>query len=58
VRGAWYLEPLVSVVGAVSLLGERISAAMIVGGVLVLAGVGVTWSPQRDPPAGELPRRG
>jgi drug/metabolite transporter (DMT)-like permease len=47
-----YLEPLVSVVGAVSLLGEHISAAMIGGGVLVLAGVGVTWAPHRDPETG------
>jgi drug/metabolite transporter (DMT)-like permease len=51
-----YLEPLVSVVGAVSLLGEHISAAMIGGGVLVLAGVGVTWTPHRNPATDELPR--
>jgi drug/metabolite transporter (DMT)-like permease len=50
-----YLEPLVSVVGAVSLLGEHISAAMIGGGALVLAGVGVTWTPRRDPPVDRRP---
>lgn len=43
-----YLEPLVSVVGAVSLLHEHVSGAMIIGGVLVLAGVGATWAPGRD----------
>jgi len=61
-----YLEPLVSVAGAAFLLGERISAATVIGGVLVLAGVGATWAPGRDrhrraraaarPAAGELPR--
>jgi hypothetical protein len=43
-----YLEPLVSVVGAVSLLHEHASGAMIIGGVLVLAGVGASWAPARD----------
>jgi drug/metabolite transporter (DMT)-like permease len=43
-----YLEPLVSVVGAVSLLHEHVSATMIIGGALVLAGVGATWAPGRD----------
>jgi drug/metabolite transporter (DMT)-like permease len=43
-----YLEPLVSVLGAVSLLHEHVSGAMIIGGVLVLAGVGATWAPGRD----------
>jgi hypothetical protein len=60
-----YLEPLVSVAGAVALLGEHVSPAMIIGGVLVLAGVGATWAPRRDrrpaalaavdPAADELP---
>jgi drug/metabolite transporter (DMT)-like permease len=34
-----YLEPLVSVVSAVLLLGERVPAATVAGGLLVMAGV-------------------
>jgi drug/metabolite transporter (DMT)-like permease len=34
-----YLEPAVSVAGAVVFLGERVTAAMAAGGVLILAGV-------------------
>ena len=34
-----YLEPVVSVVGAVAFLGEHLTLASIAGGVLVLAGV-------------------
>ena len=34
-----YLEPVVSVLGAVVLLGERVTAAVVIGGVLVIAGV-------------------
>ena len=34
-----YLEPLVAVAGAVALLGERLTPAMIGGGALILAGV-------------------
>jgi drug/metabolite transporter (DMT)-like permease len=34
-----YLEPAVSVTGAVALLGERVTAAMLGAGVLILAGV-------------------
>jgi drug/metabolite transporter (DMT)-like permease len=34
-----YLEPAVSVAGAVALLGERLTPAMIIGGLLILAGV-------------------
>ncbi|MGH3158905.1 MAG: EamA family transporter [Streptosporangiaceae bacterium] len=34
-----YLEPVVSVVSAVILLGERVPAATVAGGLLVMAGV-------------------
>lgn len=34
-----YLEPLVSVIGAVAFLGEHLSLSTVTGGVLVLAGV-------------------
>jgi drug/metabolite transporter (DMT)-like permease len=34
-----YLEPVVSVLGAVALLGEHVTAATIAGGLLILAGV-------------------
>jgi drug/metabolite transporter (DMT)-like permease len=34
-----YLEPVVSVTGAVALLGEHVTVAMIAAGVLILAGV-------------------
>ena len=37
-----YLEPVVSVLGAMVFLGERATAAVLAGGVLVLAGVLVT----------------
>jgi drug/metabolite transporter (DMT)-like permease len=40
-----YLEPLVSVAGAVVLLGERLSADLAVGGALVLGGIAATWMP-------------
>jgi drug/metabolite transporter (DMT)-like permease len=40
-----YLEPLVSVAGAVALLGERLSAGLAVGGALVLGGIAATWMP-------------
>jgi drug/metabolite transporter (DMT)-like permease len=44
-----YLEPLVSVAGAVVLLGERLSADLAVGGALVLGGIAATWiPPSRD----------
>jgi drug/metabolite transporter (DMT)-like permease len=39
-----YLEPAVSVAGAVALLGERVTTAMIAGGVLILAGVAAASS--------------
>jgi drug/metabolite transporter (DMT)-like permease len=48
-----YLEPLVSVAGAVALLGERLSAGLAVGGALVLGGIATTWTPgprSKDPP--------
>jgi drug/metabolite transporter (DMT)-like permease len=37
-----YLEPVVSVLGAMVFLGERATAAVLAGGVLVIAGVLVT----------------
>jgi drug/metabolite transporter (DMT)-like permease len=37
-----YLEPVVSVLGAMVFLGERVTAAVLVGGVLVIAGVLMT----------------
>lgn len=37
-----YLEPVVSVLGAMVFLGERATAAVLVGGVLVIAGVLMT----------------
>jgi drug/metabolite transporter (DMT)-like permease len=36
-----YLEPAVSVLGAVAFLGERVTLLMIAGGLLILAGVAV-----------------
>ena len=40
-----YLEPLVSVAGAVALLGERLSAGLAIGGLLILGGIAATWTP-------------
>jgi len=40
-----YLEPLVSVAGAMVLLGERLSADLAAGGALVLGGIAATWMP-------------
>jgi drug/metabolite transporter (DMT)-like permease len=40
-----YLEPLVSVAGAVALLGERLSPGLAAGGALVLGGIALTWTP-------------
>jgi drug/metabolite transporter (DMT)-like permease len=37
-----YLEPVVSVLGAMIFLGERVTAAVLAGGVLVIAGVLMT----------------
>jgi drug/metabolite transporter (DMT)-like permease len=37
-----YLEPVVSVLGAMVFLGERVTAAVLAGGVLVIAGVLIT----------------
>ena len=47
-----YLEPVVSVLGAMVFLGERVTAAVLAGGVLVIAGVlmmgdGTAW-PRRS----------
>jgi drug/metabolite transporter (DMT)-like permease len=47
-----YLEPAVSVLGAVALLGEHVTLATIAGGLLILAGVAVastTQRPRREP---------
>ncbi|HEY6313117.1 MAG TPA: DMT family transporter [Streptosporangiaceae bacterium] len=47
-----FLEPLVSVAGAVTLLGEHLSAHLAIGGALVLAGIAATWRPNpRHPDA-------
>lgn len=40
-----YLEPLVSVAGAIALLGERLSADLVAGGALILGGIAATWMP-------------
>ena len=40
-----YLEPVVSVLGAMVFLGERATAAVLAGGVLVIAGVLMTGDP-------------
>jgi len=49
-----YLEPLVSVAGAVALLGERLSPGVAAGGALILGGIAATWTPgprdKRGPP--------
>ena len=48
-----YLEPLVSVAGAVVFLGERLSAELVAGGILILGGIAATWAPgprDKDPP--------
>ena len=44
-----YLEPVVSVTAAVTLLGERVGAAMVAGGLLILAGVAIAGSAPRRP---------
>jgi drug/metabolite transporter (DMT)-like permease len=41
-RRLLYLEPVVSALGAMVFLGERATAAVLVGGVLVIAGVLMT----------------
>jgi drug/metabolite transporter (DMT)-like permease len=43
-----YLEPVVSVCGAVAFLGEHVSPAMIGGGLLILAGVAVAGTSGTD----------
>jgi len=53
-----YLEPLVSVTGAVVLLGERVSADLAVGGALILGGIAATWMPgprEKNEPYGQQP---
>ncbi len=55
-----YLEPVVSVLGAMVFLGERATAAVLAGGVLVIAGVLVTGDSAtgRAPRAPSSPRGG
>ncbi len=48
-----YLEPAVSVLGAVALLGERLSAAAIAGGLLILAGVATAGTARLAGPAAD-----
>ena len=50
-----FLEPLVSVAGAVTLLGEHLSAHLAIGGALVLAGIATTWRPNPRHP--DVPRQ-
>src|SRR6266567_2819919 len=52
-----YLEPAVSVLGAVALLGERVTMATIAGGLLILAGVAVA-STTRPASRGGFPDSG
>jgi drug/metabolite transporter (DMT)-like permease len=47
-----YLEPVVSVGGAVALLGEQVTAAVIAAGLLILAGVAVASSEPHAPGPG------
>jgi drug/metabolite transporter (DMT)-like permease len=49
-----YLEPAVSVLGAVTLLGERVSAAAIAGGLLILAGVAAAGTARSPASGGDL----
>ena len=42
-----YLEPVAGVTGAAVLLGERLSAGMAAGGLLVMLGVALAWWAQR-----------
>jgi drug/metabolite transporter (DMT)-like permease len=44
-----YLEPVVSVLGAVALLGEHVTLVMIAGGLLILAGLAATSAAWRRP---------
>lgn len=48
-----YLEPLVSVAGAVALLGERLSAELAAGGLLILGGIAATWAPGPRSPSNQ-----
>ena len=57
-----YLEPVASVLGAMVFLGERVTAAVLAGGVIVIAGVLMTgdWMARPRRPAviaGSAPRR-
>ncbi|MGW7007974.1 DMT family transporter [Streptomyces sp. NPDC054933] len=44
-----FLEPLVGVTGGVALLGEHLSAGILIGGALVMTGVVIAWTAQRRP---------
>jgi drug/metabolite transporter (DMT)-like permease len=46
-----YLEPVVSVLGAVIFLGEQVTLATIAGGLLILAGVAAASIRRRARPA-------
>ena len=46
-----YLEPVAGVTGAAVLLGERLSAGLAAGGLLVMLGVALAWWAQRRSPA-------
>ena len=53
-----YLEPVVSVLGALIFLGEHVTLATIAGGLLILAGVaaaGTAQPPSEPPVPGEPP---
>jgi len=51
-----YLEPVVSVVGAVAFLGERVRLVTIAGGLLILAGVATASTAHLVEPVTDLPR--
>jgi drug/metabolite transporter (DMT)-like permease len=51
-----YLEPVVSVLGAVVLLGEHVTVLMIAGGLLILAGVAVASTARRPAAPQEEPQ--
>ncbi|MBV9381283.1 MAG: EamA family transporter [Streptosporangiaceae bacterium] len=53
-----FLEPVVSVLGAVAFLGERLTAATIAGGLLILAGLGAAGVARPGTPRPRPPRPG
>jgi drug/metabolite transporter (DMT)-like permease len=59
-----YVEPLITLLAAVALLGETVAVSTILGGVLVLIGVLTVQSAQSDEradpalvPGGQVPSR-